>query len=139
MKASSKYMRALSYITLIMLTASRKVKFTRVLNLVERRKVFLLGGWAYVPEVERSSIVFNEYEKYLTKALEVSLRSNNPLFSDFICSFTVDRQSSPSAGRRLAPRTYTVKSLTRLFGRCAIRVGWSLRCNRCGRYHSRYD
>ncbi|KAF7984020.1 hypothetical protein HWV62_17523 [Athelia sp. TMB] len=52
-----------------------KVKFTRVLDLVEKRRVFLRGGWAYVPERERSSIVFNEFEKYLMKALELTSKA----------------------------------------------------------------
>lgn len=53
--------------------ASSKVKWTRVLDLVEKRKIFLKGGWAYVPSREQSSIVFQEFESQLEKALEVSI------------------------------------------------------------------
>ncbi|KAJ3513653.1 hypothetical protein NLJ89_g2833 [Agrocybe chaxingu] len=51
-----------------------KVKWTRVPDLVERRKVFLKGGWAYVPSREQSSIVFQEYETHLERALEITAR-----------------------------------------------------------------
>ncbi|KAJ3562332.1 hypothetical protein NP233_g9648 [Leucocoprinus birnbaumii] len=51
-----------------------KVKWTRVPDLVEKRKVFLKGGWAYVPSREQSSIVFQEFEVELEKALETTAR-----------------------------------------------------------------
>ncbi|KIM49198.1 hypothetical protein M413DRAFT_438363 [Hebeloma cylindrosporum] len=51
-----------------------KVKWTRVPDLVEKRKVFLKGGWAYVPHREQSSIVFQEFEAHLEKALEMTAR-----------------------------------------------------------------
>ncbi|KAF8163232.1 eukaryotic and archaeal DNA primase, large subunit-domain-containing protein [Crassisporium funariophilum] len=51
-----------------------KVKWTRVPDLVEKRRVFLKGGWAYVPSREQSSIVFQEFEDHLEKALEVTAR-----------------------------------------------------------------
>ncbi|THH14337.1 hypothetical protein EW146_g5968, partial [Bondarzewia mesenterica] len=47
-----------------------KVKWTRVPDLIERRRVFLKGGWAYVPGREQSSIVFQEFQTNLEKALE---------------------------------------------------------------------
>jgi len=50
-----------------------QVRWTRVPDLVEKRKVFLKGGWAYVPGKEQSSIVFEEFEVQLEKALEVWL------------------------------------------------------------------
>jgi DNA primase large subunit len=40
-------------------------------DLVEKRKVFLKAGWAYVPSRDQSSIVFQEFETNLMKALEV--------------------------------------------------------------------
>ena len=40
-------------------------------DLVERRKVFLKKGWAYVPAIEQSSIVFQAFESHLMKDLEV--------------------------------------------------------------------
>ncbi|KAG5648781.1 hypothetical protein DXG03_000130 [Asterophora parasitica] len=52
-----------------------KVKWTRVPDLVEKRKVFLKAGWAYVPAKEQSSIVFQEFEVHLAKALELTARS----------------------------------------------------------------
>jgi DNA primase large subunit len=48
-----------------------QVKWTRVPDLVEKRRVFLKGGWAYVPRREQSSIVFQEFEVQLERALEV--------------------------------------------------------------------
>ncbi|KAH9484214.1 DNA primase large subunit [Psilocybe cubensis] len=51
-----------------------KVKWTRVPDLVEKRKVVLKGGWAYVPSRELSSIVFQEFEVRLEKALETTAR-----------------------------------------------------------------
>lgn len=52
-----------------------KVKWTRVPDLVEKRRVFLKGGWAYVPGREQSSVVFQEFEVELEKALEVTSHS----------------------------------------------------------------
>ncbi|KAF9457162.1 eukaryotic and archaeal DNA primase, large subunit-domain-containing protein [Collybia nuda] len=52
-----------------------KVKWSRVPDLVQKRKVFLKGGWAYVPGREQSSIVFQEFQVQLEKALEVTARS----------------------------------------------------------------
>ncbi|KAG6813433.1 hypothetical protein H0H92_011130 [Tricholoma furcatifolium] len=52
-----------------------KVKWTRVPDLVEKRRVFLRGGWAYVPAKEQSSIVFQEFELHLTRALERTARA----------------------------------------------------------------
>ncbi|EKM55552.1 uncharacterized protein PHACADRAFT_173695 [Phanerochaete carnosa HHB-10118-sp] len=51
-----------------------KVPWTRVPDLVERRKVFLKGGKAYVPSKEQSSIVFEEFQRSLEKALLVTLK-----------------------------------------------------------------
>lgn len=47
------------------------MKWTRVPDLVEKRQVFLKGGWAFVPRKEQSSIVFQEFENELEKVLEV--------------------------------------------------------------------
>ncbi|KAG6891692.1 hypothetical protein C0992_010095 [Termitomyces sp. T32_za158] len=52
-----------------------KVKWTRVPDLVEKRRVFLMGGWAYVPGKEQSSIVFQEFEVHLSRALELTARA----------------------------------------------------------------
>ena len=48
-----------------------QVKWSRVPDLVEKRKVFLKAGWAYVPSRQQSSIVFQEFDVHLEKALEV--------------------------------------------------------------------
>ncbi|KAG6905759.1 hypothetical protein DXG01_000859 [Tephrocybe rancida] len=50
-------------------------KWTRVPDLVEKRRVFLKTGWAYVPGKEKSSTVFQEFEVQLTRALEVTSRA----------------------------------------------------------------
>ncbi|KAH7923862.1 DNA primase large subunit [Leucogyrophana mollusca] len=47
-----------------------KVRWTRVPDLVAKRKVLLRGGWAYVPSREQSSIIFQEFEANLARALE---------------------------------------------------------------------
>ncbi|KAF8894535.1 eukaryotic and archaeal DNA primase, large subunit-domain-containing protein [Infundibulicybe gibba] len=52
-----------------------KVKWTRVPDLVEKRRVFLKGGWAYVPHREQSSIIFQEFEAHLEKCLQATARS----------------------------------------------------------------
>ncbi|KII88643.1 hypothetical protein PLICRDRAFT_111442 [Plicaturopsis crispa FD-325 SS-3] len=52
-----------------------KVKFTRVPNLVEKRRVFMKAGWVYVPSREQSSIVFKEFEVNLEKALEMTAKA----------------------------------------------------------------
>jgi len=60
---------------LLNLICPLQVKWTRVPDLIEKRKVFLKAGWAYVPGREQSSIVFQEFEINLTKALEVTMSS----------------------------------------------------------------
>jgi DNA primase large subunit len=42
---------------------------------VEKRRVFLAGGWAFVPGREQSSIIYHEFEVHIEKALEVSSTS----------------------------------------------------------------
>ncbi|KAI0345442.1 DNA primase large subunit [Trametopsis cervina] len=48
-----------------------KVRWTRVPDLVEKRRVFLKGGMAYVPSREQSSIIFDEYQRNLEKQLQL--------------------------------------------------------------------
>lgn len=48
-----------------------QVRWTRVPDLVQRRSVVLKGGWAYVPESAQASIVYDEFETRLGKAMEV--------------------------------------------------------------------
>ncbi|KAH9951925.1 DNA primase large subunit [Amylocystis lapponica] len=52
-----------------------KVKWTRVPDLVEKRKVHLKGGLAYVRATELSSIVFQDFQTNLTKALEMTAKA----------------------------------------------------------------
>ncbi|KAI0797895.1 DNA primase large subunit [Abortiporus biennis] len=52
-----------------------KVKWTRVPDLVEKRRVFLKAGMAYVPMREQSSIVFQEFQTNLEKALEMTAKA----------------------------------------------------------------
>ncbi|KIY50927.1 DNA primase, large subunit [Fistulina hepatica ATCC 64428] len=52
-----------------------KVKWSRVPDLVEKRRVFLKKGWAYVPRSELSSIVFQEFDTHLQKDLEMTAKA----------------------------------------------------------------
>ncbi|EPT06137.1 DNA primase large subunit [Fomitopsis schrenkii] len=52
-----------------------KVKWTRVPDLVEKRRVLLKGGMAWVPSREQSSIVFQEFQTTLAKALEMTAKA----------------------------------------------------------------
>jgi DNA primase large subunit len=59
-----------------------KVKWTSVPDLVEKRRVFLKGGWAYVPSKEQLSIILQEFESNLTQALELTARAVPSLDED---------------------------------------------------------
>ena len=50
-----------------------QVKWTRVLELVEKRQVFLKAGIAYVPSHLLDPIVFEEFQTRLEQALDVDL------------------------------------------------------------------
>ncbi|OBZ75528.1 DNA primase large subunit [Grifola frondosa] len=52
-----------------------KVKWTRVPDLIEKRKVFLKGGLAFVPAREQSSIVFQEFQTHLERDLEMTAKA----------------------------------------------------------------
>ncbi|TCD60544.1 hypothetical protein EIP91_009920 [Steccherinum ochraceum] len=52
-----------------------KVRWTRVPDLVEKRKVFLKHGMAFVPRREISSIVLQEFQTRLEKALEMTAKA----------------------------------------------------------------
>ncbi|EJF65965.1 DNA primase, large subunit [Dichomitus squalens LYAD-421 SS1] len=52
-----------------------KVKWTRVPDLVEKRKVVLKGGMAYVPAAEQASIVYQEFQRHLEKDLEATAKA----------------------------------------------------------------
>lgn len=49
-----------------------KVEWTRVPDLVEKRKVYLRAGVAFVPAQELSSVIFQQFQTDLEAALEVS-------------------------------------------------------------------
>ena len=48
-------------------------------DLVEKRKVILKGGMAYVPAAEQASIVFQAFQTLLEKALEVWAVHSGPI------------------------------------------------------------
>ena len=45
--------------------------WTRVPDLIEKRRVLLKGGMAYVPAREQSSMVYQEFQTNLEKQLQV--------------------------------------------------------------------
>jgi len=67
---------------------------------VERRSVLLKGGWAYVPETEQASIVYQEFETHLEKALEVRSTEAYTAVTD---RFLGDSESFTPLGRRHPP------------------------------------
>ncbi len=71
-----------------------KVKWTRVPDLVEKRKVILKGGMAYVPATEQAGIVFQEFQTLLEKALEVCMTRLNPT-AQLLTAPAGDSQGSP--------------------------------------------
>ncbi|KAJ3811604.1 DNA primase, large subunit [Lentinula lateritia] len=52
-----------------------KVKWTTIPDLVEKRKVFLKGGYAYVPAREQASIIYSAFEERLEAALRATSRA----------------------------------------------------------------
>lgn len=51
-----------------------KVPFEQVLDLVSKRSIFILNGWAYVPRSESSSIILNRFRNNLENDLEILSR-----------------------------------------------------------------
>jgi hypothetical protein len=49
-----------------------QVRWTQVPDLVNKRRVLLKDGWAYVPSKEQLSIVLRAFEANLENALDVS-------------------------------------------------------------------
>lgn len=49
------------------------MKWTQVPELVERRRVFLKEGYAYVPMRDQTSLIMNSFSSQLTQALEVRI------------------------------------------------------------------
>ncbi|PWZ03616.1 DNA primase, large subunit [Testicularia cyperi] len=52
-----------------------KVEWTRVTDLVEKRRVFMRGGHAWVPIKEQSSLVLAEFQSRLNRDLEMTARA----------------------------------------------------------------
>ncbi|XP_072533158.1 DNA primase large subunit [Salminus brasiliensis] len=59
-----------------------KVPFQDALDLVRTRKVFLRGGYAYIPHQEIVAIVLNDFRTRLSKALALTARSLPAVQSD---------------------------------------------------------
>ncbi|KAL7889713.1 hypothetical protein AOLI_G00019710 [Acnodon oligacanthus] len=59
-----------------------KVPFQDALDLVRTRKVFLQGGYAYIPHQEIVTIVLNDFRTRLSKALALTARSLPAVQSD---------------------------------------------------------
>ncbi|KAF8522232.1 DNA primase large subunit [Hysterangium stoloniferum] len=53
----------------------RQVPWTRVPDLVEKRRVFLKNGMAYVPAREQSSMVYQEFQTNLEKQLQLTAKA----------------------------------------------------------------
>ncbi|KAJ7452489.1 eukaryotic and archaeal DNA primase, large subunit-domain-containing protein [Mycena galericulata] len=70
-----------------------KVRWTRVPDLVDKRKVFLKGGWAYVPVREQSSIVYQEFETHLERDLLITARYMPRLDEDMRLGSILDNLS----------------------------------------------
>ncbi|XP_031549848.1 DNA primase large subunit-like [Actinia tenebrosa] len=60
---------------LVQATQYYKVPFTEALDLVRSRKVYLEGGYAYVPRNELSSIISNVFRTNLSHALALTARA----------------------------------------------------------------
>lgn len=66
-----------------MTTGILKVPFQDALDLVRTRKVFLKGGYAYIPHQDIVTIVLNDFRTRLSKALAVSFQPDNEIISLF--------------------------------------------------------
>jgi DNA primase large subunit len=75
-----------------------KVPWTRVPDLVERRRVVLRGGVAYVAGREQSSIVFQQFHTDLEKALEVRTVTKSRTTESNDLFLTVNCSSSTATG-----------------------------------------
>ncbi|KAG9318773.1 DNA primase large subunit [Chiua virens] len=85
-----------------------KVPWTRVPDLVAKRRVFLRAGYAYVPSKELSSFVFNEFERKLEMALEVTA------FYTIISQLSENRQHTARMLPRMDEDTRLVPILNNL-------------------------
>ncbi|PVG00189.1 DNA primase, large subunit [Serendipita vermifera] len=87
-----------------------KVPWTRVPDLVERRRVYLRAGIAYVAKREQSSIIFQQFQTELEKALELTARALPRMDEDrltpildhlskgFLAGISSEYSSAPASG-----------------------------------------
>lgn len=54
-----------------------KVHFTHALDLVKNRKVFLRGGFAYVPFPDLAGVIAAKFRSYISESLSVSSAYRN--------------------------------------------------------------
>lgn len=79
--------------------------------------MLLRSGWAYVPETEQASIVNQEFEMHLEKALEVKLTKVYAAVTD---GFEGDSEGFTPLGRRYPSITHFRKSVERIYCRRVI-------------------
>ena len=60
-----------------------KVVWTKVADLVQHRRVYLKGGYAFVPVSEQMALVATEFSARLSQALEVCI-SSSVLFAETV-------------------------------------------------------
>ncbi|CAG8777355.1 15139_t:CDS:2, partial [Acaulospora colombiana] len=87
-----------------------KVPWTRVPDLVEKRRVYLRAGIAYVAKREQSSIIFQQFQAELERALELTARALprmdedrltpilNHLSKGFLAGISSEYSSAPASG-----------------------------------------
>uniref|UniRef100_A0AAR2JKB8 DNA primase large subunit n=1 Tax=Pygocentrus nattereri TaxID=42514 RepID=A0AAR2JKB8_PYGNA len=78
-RISSRYWKRLMLISTFALV---QVPFQDALDLVRTRKVFLQGGYAYIPHQDIVTIVLNDFRTRLSKALALTARSLPAVQSD---------------------------------------------------------
>lgn len=118
-----------------------KVDWERVTDLVDRRKVLLRAGKAYVPSAEHASLVVAEFSMRLNKALEMTARALPRLDEDDRLIPVLDHLSQgfampeyvPSDNALLAGEPITAASIDGLsvhFPACMLHLHKSLRRNK---------
>ncbi|KAL7987980.1 hypothetical protein Chor_006899, partial [Crotalus horridus] len=66
----------------------KQVSFCDAVDLVRVRKVYLLGGYAYVPQQDFVTIVLNNYRTKLSKALAVlAYKKDSPAIGTAPCCY----------------------------------------------------
>lgn len=99
------------------------MKWTRVPDLVEKRRVFLKGGLAYVPAREQSSIIFEQFQRKLEEALQVRLSSSQLIIPTHEFYLSLAYPKVPAAARRgYSDRPSLRQPFARLPGGRIVRV-----------------